>query len=150
MHSISNPILSFYCSGSPDSGIPKKYRLGSGMIDLMSTEEQTLTDASVEFKDGKTVMKFTKPLVEPNQIPIVVETSTGMKTLEDLVLPVVDTADGITYNVKEEKTKSPTGMKTKSPTSPIMLKEDKDLTIEGGEEKTKSPTTMKTKAPTVV
>ena len=37
----------------------------------MSPNEQTLTDASVEVVDGKTVMKFTKPMVEPNQIPIV-------------------------------------------------------------------------------
>ena len=36
----------------------------------MSADEQTLTDASVESKDGKSVMKFTKPLVEPNQITI--------------------------------------------------------------------------------
>ena len=59
-------------SGSPDSGVPQKYRLGAGKIDLMSPEEQTLSDASVDFKDGKTVMKFTKPLVEPNQVPFVV------------------------------------------------------------------------------
>lgn len=38
----------------------------------MSPEEQTLSDASVDFKDGKTVMKFTKPLVEQNQVPFVV------------------------------------------------------------------------------
>ena len=39
----------------------------------MSPEEQTLTDASVAFNEnGQTVMKFTKPLVEPNQIPITV------------------------------------------------------------------------------
>ena len=59
-------------SGSPGSGVPQKYRLGAGKIDLMSPEEQTLSDASVDFKDGKTVMKFTKPLVEPNQVPFVV------------------------------------------------------------------------------
>eukprot|EP00985_Skeletonema_marinoi_P016023 scaffold8486_cov73-Skeletonema_marinoi.AAC.1 len=36
----------------------------------MSPEEQTLTDATVEFKDGQTVMKFTKIMKEPNQIEI--------------------------------------------------------------------------------
>jgi len=55
--------------GSPD-GIPQKYRLNQGFIEIMSPEEQTLTNASVETIDGMTVMKFTKPLVEPNQIPI--------------------------------------------------------------------------------
>ena len=58
-------------SGTPDDGVPQKYRLlQGGPIELLPTEEQTLTDASVEFVDGKTVMKFTKPLVEPNLIPI--------------------------------------------------------------------------------
>ena len=38
----------------------------------MSPEEQTLTDASVAVNEnGQTVMKFTKLLVEPNQIPII-------------------------------------------------------------------------------
>jgi hypothetical protein len=56
--------------------VPQKYHLLSATgdvnaaIQLMSPEEQTLTDASVEFKDGRTVMKFTKALDEPNQIPI--------------------------------------------------------------------------------
>mmetsp|Transcript_10875 Transcript_10875/g.17939 ORF Transcript_10875/g.17939 Transcript_10875/m.17939 type:complete len:632 (-) Transcript_10875:77-1972(-) len=56
--------------GTPDDGTPQKYRLNQGFIEIMPPEEQTLTDASVEIVDGKTVMKFTKPLVEPNQIPI--------------------------------------------------------------------------------
>lgn len=59
------------CSGSPDTGIPQKYRLSQGFIEIMPPEEQTLTDASVVVNEnGQTVMKFTKPLVEPNQIPI--------------------------------------------------------------------------------
>jgi hypothetical protein len=59
-------------SGSPGSGDPpQKYRLGQGFLDgLMSPDEQTLTDASVEVVNGQTVMKFTKPLVEPNQIEV--------------------------------------------------------------------------------
>lgn len=62
--------LQYSCSGSPDTEIPQKYRLNQGFIEIMSPEEQSLTDASVEKVDGKTVMKFTKPLVEPDQIPI--------------------------------------------------------------------------------
>jgi len=62
--------------GSPDVGTPQKYRLKALVVDtdaaiqLMPTEEQTLTDATVEFKDGQTVMKFTKIMKEPNQIEI--------------------------------------------------------------------------------
>ena len=37
----------------------------------MSPEEQTLTDASIQVVNGQTVMKFTKPLLEPNQIPVI-------------------------------------------------------------------------------
>ena len=58
-------------SGTPDDGIPQKYRLSQGFIEIMPPEEQTLTDASVVVNEnGQTVMKFTKLLVEPNQIPI--------------------------------------------------------------------------------
>ena len=58
-------------SGTPDDGIPQKYRLSQGFIEIMPPEEQTLTDASVVVNEnGQTVMKFTKPLLEPNQIPI--------------------------------------------------------------------------------
>jgi hypothetical protein len=60
------------CSGSPDSNeVPRKYRLGTD-ADLMSDKEQTLTEASVEFVNGQTVMKFTKPMVEDNQISVTV------------------------------------------------------------------------------
>ncbi len=55
--------------GSP-GGIPQKYRLFQGYVEIMPPDEQTLTDASVETIDGKTVMTFTKPMVEPNQIPV--------------------------------------------------------------------------------
>lgn len=56
--------------GSP-GGVPQKYRLFQGYIEIMPPSEQTLTDASMETtEDGKTVMKFTKLLVEPNQIPV--------------------------------------------------------------------------------
>jgi len=61
------------CSGTPDSGNPpQKYRLGTGVIEIMSPEEQTLTDASVEVVNGQTVMKFTKPMVEADQIAVTV------------------------------------------------------------------------------
>jgi hypothetical protein len=53
-------------------GIPQKYRLGQGVIELMSPEEQTLTNATVIVKNGQTYMKFTKPLVEPNQTSVTV------------------------------------------------------------------------------
>jgi hypothetical protein len=61
------------CSGTPDSGNPpQKYLLGQGSIEIMSPEEQTLTDASVEVVNGQTVMKFTKPMVEADQIAVTV------------------------------------------------------------------------------
>ena len=45
--------------------------MSQGFIDIAPPEEQTLTDASIVYDvDGQTVMTFTKPLVEPNQIPI--------------------------------------------------------------------------------
>ena len=62
--------------GSTDTGIPQKYRMlllvqdPRFAIKVMPTEEQTLTDATVVFKDGQTVMKFTKIMKEPNQIEI--------------------------------------------------------------------------------
>lgn len=62
--------------GSTDIGIPQKYRMTVLSVDtdtaiqLMPPEEQTLTDATVEYKDGQTVMKFTKIMKEPNQIEI--------------------------------------------------------------------------------
>ena len=62
--------------GSTDTGIPQKYRMTVLSVDtdtaiqLMPPEEQTLTDATVEYKDGQTVMKFTKIMKEPNQIEI--------------------------------------------------------------------------------
>ena len=61
------------CSASPGSGDPpQKYRLGQGFIEIMSPDEQTLTDASVEVVNGQTVMKFTKPMVEPDQIAVTI------------------------------------------------------------------------------
>mmetsp|Transcript_644 Transcript_644/g.1162 ORF Transcript_644/g.1162 Transcript_644/m.1162 type:complete len:421 (-) Transcript_644:95-1357(-) len=53
--------------------IPQKYNLGGKSTELVTTmpaEQQTLTDASVEVVDGQTVMKFTKILIEPNEIPV--------------------------------------------------------------------------------
>jgi len=46
--------------------------LGQGVIEIMPTDEQTLTDASVEVVNGQTVMKFTKPMVEPDQIAVTI------------------------------------------------------------------------------
>lgn len=39
-------------------------------VQVMSEEEQTLINATIEVIDGQTVMKFTKPLKEPGQIEI--------------------------------------------------------------------------------
>ena len=39
-------------------------------IEIMPNEEQTLINATIEVKDGQTVMKFTKLLKEPGQIEI--------------------------------------------------------------------------------
>ena len=64
-------------SGSPELGtIPQKYRLLAktpavdSAIEIMSAEEQTLINATVEVRDGQTIMKFTKLLKEEGQIEI--------------------------------------------------------------------------------
>lgn len=62
--------------GTTDTGVPQKYRLLAPSIltemaiQLMPPEEQTLTDATVEYIDGQTIMKFTKKLKEPNHVEI--------------------------------------------------------------------------------
>jgi len=63
--------------GSPELGdMPQKYRLMGktpvvdSAIEIMPNEEQTLINATIEVKDGQTVMKFTKLLKEPGQIEI--------------------------------------------------------------------------------
>ena len=52
---------------------PEKYFLKkkrSDKIFRLPDEAQTLTDASLTVEDGETVMRFTKMLTEPNEIPI--------------------------------------------------------------------------------
>lgn len=64
-------------SGSPELGnVPQKYRLLAktpvvdSAIEIMSEEEQTLINATIEVRDGQTIMKFTKLLKDPGQIEI--------------------------------------------------------------------------------
>jgi len=55
---------------------PEKYflkRRNSNKIFRLPDEAQTLTDASVSVDDGETVMRFTKLLNEPNEIPVTQE-----------------------------------------------------------------------------
>lgn len=62
--------------GSTETGKPQKYRLftNSPVVDsaiqLMPPEQQTLINASIEYKDGQTLMRFTKTMNEPDEIPI--------------------------------------------------------------------------------
>jgi hypothetical protein len=65
-------ILSIHHSGIPGD-VPLKYTMTSETNDgvqPMSDDLQTLTDASVEFTNGQTIMKFTKLLKEPGEIDI--------------------------------------------------------------------------------
>ena len=58
--------------------MPQKYRLLAktpvvdSAIEIMPEEEQTLINATVEVRDGQTVMKFTKFLKEQGQIEIMI------------------------------------------------------------------------------
>lgn len=59
--------------GLPDTGEVLKYHLGGqnvAGVQPMPDEQQTLIDASIGQEDGKTILKFTKILVEPDEIPI--------------------------------------------------------------------------------
>jgi hypothetical protein len=59
--------------GVPEDGTVLKYDLdGKGSVQQvpMSTEKQTLRDTSISVQDGKTVMEFTKLLVEDGELPI--------------------------------------------------------------------------------
>jgi len=65
--------------GSLELGnVPQKYRLLAktpvvdSAIEIMPEEEQTLINATVEVRDGQTVMKFTKFLKEQGQIEIMI------------------------------------------------------------------------------
>ena len=67
-----------YPSGIPGSGV-SKYFLGGYAVSLvneMPESQQTLTDTSVEFDGQQTVMKFTKIMDEPGEVPIVVGDNT--------------------------------------------------------------------------
>ena len=52
----------------PTAGIVLKYDLVPFAANIMSNEKQTLQDKSIE--DGKTIMKFTKLLVEDGEVTI--------------------------------------------------------------------------------
>eukprot|EP00804_Cyclotella_cryptica_P017373 CCRYP_020238-RC/>CCRYP_020238-RC protein AED:0.13 eAED:0.13 QI:0/0.75/0.6/0.8/0.75/0.6/5/529/454 len=56
-----------------NGNVPQKYNLfGRSASDVqpMSQSQQTLTDASIQVTNGQTIMKFTKIMSEPNEIPI--------------------------------------------------------------------------------
>ena len=80
-HCFLSPFTLFnYSSGIPLDNTVQKYNLGgkySGAITPMPESQQTLTDASIEVVDGTTTLKFTKLLVEANEIEI----STGHNTM---------------------------------------------------------------------
>ena len=60
----------------PDEGVVQKYMLFGKSANLVVTrkeESQTLMDTSVVQEDGKTVMEFTKLLIEDGEIPILEE-----------------------------------------------------------------------------
>ncbi|KAL3817090.1 hypothetical protein ACHAXA_009921 [Cyclostephanos tholiformis] len=57
--------------GIPGSGVPKKYHMHdyNGVVPMQESN-QTLTNASVEYIDGQTIMKFTKIMKETGEIEI--------------------------------------------------------------------------------
>lgn len=61
------------CRGTPRDGQVQKYNLGGKIgwfVQPMQDDKQTLTEASIDIIDGQTIMKFTKLLVEANEIEI--------------------------------------------------------------------------------
>merc|ERR1719375_2896102 len=60
--------------GIPGSGVSKYFMAGmaTSQVTKMPESQQTLTDSSVEFDGQQTVMKFTKIMDEPGEVPIVV------------------------------------------------------------------------------
>ena len=67
-----------YPSGIPGSGVSKYFMAGktTSQVNEMPESQQTLTDTSVEFDGQQTVMKFTKIMDEPGEVPIVVGDNT--------------------------------------------------------------------------
>lgn len=70
----SNAIIAMPSDGT---GVPQKYDIGDGrsqsIITLSSSDRQTLTDASYTQNATHTSMTFTKPLVEANELPILLQ-----------------------------------------------------------------------------
>ncbi|KAL7459625.1 hypothetical protein ACHAWC_011376 [Mediolabrus comicus] len=59
--------------GIPGGGIPQKYVLGgkdNSSVKPMAAHKQTLTDTSVTFEDGLTILKFTKIMKEQDEVEI--------------------------------------------------------------------------------
>jgi hypothetical protein len=70
-------IVSFnvFFRGIPDESTPLKYALGGKdetLVLLLSSDHQTLIDATVEVVEGKTKMNFTKFLQEEGEVNIVI------------------------------------------------------------------------------
>ena len=59
--------------GIYDEDTVLKYDLASGQASQMSDDKQTLQDASITIMDGKTIMEFTKLLVEDDEVEILEE-----------------------------------------------------------------------------
>jgi len=65
--------------GLPDEGTVQKYELLARDISGVNPLDdvlQTLTDTSISQNDTHTVMKFTKPLVEDSEVPVVLGSNT--------------------------------------------------------------------------
>jgi len=61
--------------GLPDDDSILKYSLGSGFVNPMSEEQQTLREISITQQDEQTIMTFTKLLVEQDELPILTDGS---------------------------------------------------------------------------
>jgi hypothetical protein len=62
--------------GLPEEGTVQKYLLGGKTIDLvtlLSSDRQTLTNTSIVQEDGATILSFTKPLADVDEVPVTIE-----------------------------------------------------------------------------
>jgi DOMON domain/Eukaryotic cytochrome b561 len=75
----SDAVMAFPTTEGNSEGVPEKYDIGDGrsqsVVTLVTdaTRQQSLTDATYKQNTTHTVMTFTKPLVDGNEIPIVID-----------------------------------------------------------------------------